>query len=60
MADRLAALTSSLSHEGIEMVQIRRVDDTSAWAYATKGFFGLKDKIPHLIRTLGIGEASFQ
>lgn len=60
IADRLAALTLALSQEGIEMVQIRRVEDTSAWPYATKGFFGLKDKIPHLIRTLGIGEAGFQ
>lgn len=60
MADRLAALTLALSHEGIEMVQIRRVEDTSAWPYAKKGFFGLKDKIPHLIRTLGIGEAGVQ
>lgn len=60
MGDRLAALTSALSHEGIEMVQIRRVEDTSAWPYATKGFFGLKDKIPHLIHKLGIGEAGFQ
>lgn len=60
MGDRVAALTSALSRDGIEMVQIRREEDTSAWPYATKGFFGLKDKIPHLIRTLGIGKVGSQ
>jgi len=60
MADRLAVLASSLSREGIEMVQIRRPEDAAAWPYATRGFFGLKDKIPELIRTLGIGETGAQ
>lgn len=60
MGDRFAALTSVLAHEGIELVQIQRPEDAAAWPYATKGFFGLKDRIPHLIRTLGIGEAGFK
>ncbi len=55
LGDRLAALTSALSREGIEMVQIQRLEDTAAWPYATKGFFRLKDKIPQLISSLGIG-----
>lgn len=55
MGDRLAALTSALSRDGIEMVQILRPEDAAAWPYAAKGFLGLKDRIPDLIRTLGIG-----
>lgn len=57
MADRIGALTPALAREGIEIVQIRRPEDTAAWPYATKGFFGLNEKIPHLVGALGIGEA---
>jgi deoxyribodipyrimidine photo-lyase len=55
VADRLADLRPGLASEGIEIVQIRRAEDTAIWPRSTKGFFGLKERIPDLIRELEIG-----
>ncbi len=55
VADRLAAIRPALARQGIEVVEIRRPDDTAIWPHATKGFFGLRERIPALIRELGIG-----
>ena len=51
VADQLAAL--NLPEAGITLHHIRRDYDTLAWPHATKGFFGLKKKIPHILRELG-------
>jgi len=51
VADQLAEL--NLRDAGITLHQVRRDYDTLAWPYATKGFFGLKKKIPHVLRALG-------
>jgi deoxyribodipyrimidine photo-lyase len=51
VADQLAAL--NLRGADITLHQVRRDYDTLAWPYATKGFFGLKKKIPHILRELG-------
>jgi len=51
VAEQLVAL--NLREAGMTLHQVRRDYDTLAWPYATKGFFGLKKKIPHVLRALG-------
>jgi deoxyribodipyrimidine photo-lyase len=55
VADQLADLRPGLAGRGIELAQIRRAEDTAIWPRSTKGFFGLKERIPDLIRELEIG-----
>ncbi len=55
VADRLSVLRVGLARHGIEIVEVRRPEDTAIWPHATKGFFGLKERIPSLIRDLEIG-----
>ena len=47
------ALRPALAETGLPLHQIRRAYDSSAWPYATAGFFKFKDKIPKLIGQLG-------
>ena len=49
VADRFAEVQPALAAEGIALHQIRRSWDSTAWPYATKGFFTFKEKIPGLI-----------
>lgn len=51
-ADRLKQAGLALCNEGIQIVQLRRDFDTTAWPHATKGFFALKKKIPEILSTL--------
>lgn len=44
---------SKLTEAGIALHHIRRDYDSLAWPYATKGFFGMKKKIPQILRELG-------
>jgi len=45
-----------LKNVGIALIEVRRPYDTVAWPYASKGFFGLKTKIPTILSELSIGE----
>jgi deoxyribodipyrimidine photo-lyase len=55
VADRIAAVRPKLATHGVELIEIRRPEDTAIWPKSTKGFFGLKERIPDLVRDLGIG-----
>lgn len=54
-ATALTDITKHLQSKGIRLVEVRRDFDTLAWPHGTRGFFGMKDKIPNLLRTLRIG-----
>lgn len=53
-ADALNELSPALPNHGITLLRVRRRHDTLVWPHSTKGFFGLKDKIPGLLEALGI------
>jgi len=55
VAERIAAIRPELAAQGIELIEVRRPEDAATWPKSTKGFFGLKERIPDLIRELGIG-----
>jgi deoxyribodipyrimidine photo-lyase len=55
VADRLPAMRAALKREGLALCEVRRPEDSAIWPKSTKGFFGLKEKIPDLIRELGLG-----
>jgi deoxyribodipyrimidine photo-lyase len=59
-ATKLADLSPSLQKKGIRLVQIRRAYDTLAWPHCTRGFFAMKEKIPNIVRQLGIGPDDLQ
>ncbi|MDX1744010.1 MAG: DNA photolyase, partial [Ruegeria sp.] len=42
-----------LDRAGLKLCQIRRDYDSLAWPHAARGFFGLKKKIPTILRALG-------
>ncbi len=52
VAQRLATAGPALDAAGIRLQRIRRPYDDLAWPHATKGFFALKQKIPHVLRGL--------
>jgi deoxyribodipyrimidine photo-lyase len=54
VAEQLPAIAARLSGKGIRLIEIRRGFDTRAWPHATRGFFGLKEKIPKLLDAMGI------
>ncbi|MEL6476966.1 MAG: FAD-binding domain-containing protein [Pseudomonadota bacterium] len=54
VATRLAAATPQLNAAGLTLRQIRRDYDALAWPHATKGFFALKQKIPHILRKMNL------
>ncbi len=49
VAERLQAVERALDGAGIRLVRLRRRFDTVAWPHATKGFFGLKARIPSIL-----------
>ena len=51
--ERLGALRSALSAEGVGLVTVRRRWDSTAWPHASRGFFPFREKIPALVRHLG-------
>jgi deoxyribodipyrimidine photo-lyase len=53
--DSLISVQAQLEKAGIALSFIARPEDQAIWPYTTKGFFGLKERIPELIRTLGLG-----
>lgn len=54
-AERLAVAQADFDAAGFRLVKLMRCYDRSAWPHATKGFFGLKDKIPSIVSRLGLG-----
>jgi deoxyribodipyrimidine photo-lyase len=50
VAEQFSLLHPALKVAGIEMVQLRRRYDSSAWPHGTKGFFAMKEKIPELLQ----------
>jgi deoxyribodipyrimidine photo-lyase len=51
---RLAQARPGLKDAGIALHQIRRDYDSLAWPHAIKGFSPLKQKIPQILRDLGL------
>ena len=49
-----ASLIKKLIDQGLNVVQIPKNYDQSAWPHATHGFFRFKEKIPALISELGL------
>ena len=49
-----ALLIKTLIEKGLNVVQITKDYDQSAWPHATHGFFRFKEKIPALINKLGL------
>ena len=54
VADRLAKLASELASEGVTLAEVRRDWDERFWPHATKGFFVFKDRIPSVLREIGL------
>jgi len=54
VAEALAALRAPLHARGVGIELLGRRYDATAWPYATRGFFNLKDKIPTVLAELGI------
>ena len=54
VADALAKLTPVLASEGIPLVQVRRSWDENFWPHATKGFFPFKERIPKILKEIGL------
>lgn len=54
MADALAGIAPLLAAEGTPLVQVRRSWDETFWPLATKGFFPFKERIPVILREMGL------
>jgi deoxyribodipyrimidine photo-lyase len=54
VAETIEVLTGELKAAGIDLVVVRRAFDSAAWPRATRGFFALKEHIPHLLSAAGI------
>ncbi len=54
MAEQIAKARPALDKAGIALVEIRREEDSLTWPHATKGFFGLRERIPDLLGKMGI------
>ena len=53
VADLLRAGEAALTRNGLVVQRVRRRYDTLVWPHATKGFFGLKAKLPQVLAGLG-------
>jgi deoxyribodipyrimidine photo-lyase len=53
-ADALLAIEVALAEHGIKFIRVRRSYDTLVWPHATKGFFGLKEKLPLVLEKLNV------
>jgi deoxyribodipyrimidine photo-lyase len=58
--DAFTILVPLLAREGIALVEIHRPEDLAIWQHANKGFFKVKERIPAILRELGVGPASAQ
>lgn len=55
-ADHLTRLKSELAAQGMPVIQVRRAWDEQFWPYATKGFFPFKERIPKVLREMGLSQ----
>lgn len=53
-AGRLSRAEAKLKENGVTLMRTRRRYDEVSWPHATKGFFGLKAKIPRILKTLDL------
>ncbi|MGB0246563.1 MAG: hypothetical protein ACPF9Z_07985, partial [Paracoccaceae bacterium] len=49
-----ATMITNLNKLGLNIVQISKQYDQKAWPHATHGFFRFKEKIPALVKELGL------
>ena len=54
VADTLARIAPVLAAEGIPLIQVRRAWDENFWPHATKGFFPFKERIPKILKEMGL------
>lgn len=54
VADALAKAAPMLAAEGVPLVQVRRSWDENFWPHATKGFFPFKERIPKILKEMGL------
>ena len=54
VAEMLAIARGHLEKHGVRLTQIRRPYDNTTWPHATRGYFKLKARIPHLLEQLEI------
>ena len=54
VADALARIAPTLAAEGVTLHRVRRDWDERFWPHATKGFFPFKERIPAVLRELGL------
>ncbi|MEO0729652.1 MAG: hypothetical protein AAFY64_04635, partial [Pseudomonadota bacterium] len=52
VAEQLSRATDALAANDITLSQFRRPIDDLSWPHATRGFFGLKKKIPDILEDL--------
>ncbi|BDE05827.1 hypothetical protein WPS_11030 [Vulcanimicrobium alpinum] len=52
--DALDALRAQLARSGLEWSEVARDYDAVTWPFATRGFFGLRARIPAIVRELGL------
>jgi hypothetical protein len=50
VAERLAATRRKLEPLGIQIAELTRAWDTTAWPHANKGFFQFREIIPGLVK----------
>lgn len=54
VADALTRIAPLLAAEGIPLIQVRRAWDENFWPHATKGFFPFKERIPKILKEMGL------
>lgn len=54
VADALAQIAPVLADEGVTLAQSRRAWDAQFWSHATKGFFPFKERVPAILRQIGL------
>ncbi len=58
VAEHLRAARRELKNVGIGLIEVERPYDAVAWPHASKGFFGLRTKIPAILSELSIGKST--
>lgn len=58
MAEQISSARPALEKSGISLMEIRREEDSLIWPHATKGFFGLRERIPDILGRMGMTSGS--
>jgi deoxyribodipyrimidine photo-lyase len=56
VAELLADARNKLASNGISLMRLQRLYDGVTWPHSRRGFFRMKQQIPSIINTLGLGE----